>query len=164
MTNRRIGISKNLETGGTYDLLLVKSSDVYPEGKISFSFYDVPMKITGLQKVAQIFLKVLLTTKGSDPFYPERGTLFPTLVIGANALTNDGTLLSDIRDAVNDAQLQVVSYLNINTSDPSSCLDNVQILGLDRISDGVVMYLSLMTLAGERAAVAVPFPEFGLTQ
>lgn len=162
MASNRVGTYKNLETGGTYDLLLVKSSGEYPEGKISFSFYDVPMKITGLQKVAQIFLKVLLTTKGSDPFYPERGTLLPTLIIGANALTNDNTLLSDIRDSINDASLQVSSYLNVNTTDTSSCLDNVQVLGLDRVADGITMYLSLTTLAGERAAVAVPFPEFGL--
>jgi hypothetical protein len=162
MASNRIGTISNLETGGTYDILSVKVEGTYPEGKISFGFYDVPMKITGLQKVAQVFLKTLLTTKGSDVFYPNRGTEFPDMTVNSNAIYDDATLLEEIRSAVNDAANQTINALNVNTVDESSCLYSVEVLGLDRISEGIVLYMQLKTLAGEFAAVSLPFPEFGL--
>lgn len=161
-TNNRVGVSKNLELGGNYDLLLVKVEGSFPEGQVTFGFYDVPMKISGLQKVAQVFLKVLMTTKGSDPFYPGRGTLLPNVMVGANIVSNDDELLSDIASAVNDASDQVRSMLNVNTTDLTSTLDSVQIAGLDRTDEGWFLALYLTTLAGEGASVALPFPEFGL--
>lgn len=161
-TSTRIGTEKNLQAGGSYDLLLVKFLGSYPEGQITFGLYDTPMKITGLQKVAQVFMKILMTTKGSDPFYPQRGTFFPSLVIGANLLTNDSRFLSDLKTAIDDGTAQTRECTNAYNPDSSSCLDTVQVLGLDKISEGVVMYLSLKTLSGEETSIALPFPEFGL--
>jgi hypothetical protein len=69
-TSNRVRTASNLTSGATYDLLLVKFKGSFPEGEVTFGIYDTPMKITGVQKVAQIFLKTLLTGKGSDPFYP----------------------------------------------------------------------------------------------
>lgn len=163
MTSKRLGTDTNLQVGGTYDILLVKVEGEFPEGKVSFGLYDVPMKITGLQKVAQIFLKTLLTTKGSDPFYPFRGTYFPSLAVGANILTNYSTFLSDVSETVTDASDQVKSMLNINVTDLSSTLDSVEVLGIDRLNEGFQIYIQLKTLAGEFAAVALPFPEFGIS-
>lgn len=164
MASNRIGTINNLEVGGTYDLLMVKIEGTFPEGKVNFGIYDVPMKITGLQKVVQVFLKILLTTKGSDPFYPDRGTLFPEMTVNANTLIDDNALISDITDAIQDGATQVRSALNINTTDLSSTLDTVDILGIDRVPEGIFLYLQIKTLAGEFAAVAMPFPEFGLNQ
>lgn len=161
MTTRR-GTVNNLEPGGTYDLLLIRVEGNFPEGKVTFGLYDVPMKITGLQKVMQVFLKLLLTTRGSDPFYPTRGTFFPTLTINANTLTDDSALLRDISDSVTDAAAQARSALNVNTTDLSSTLDTVEVLGIDRVNEGVLLYLQAKTLAGEFASVAMPFPEFGI--
>lgn len=158
----RVGTVNNLEVGGSYDLLMVKIEGVFPEGKVSFGLYDVPMKITGLQKVVQLFLKVFLTSKGSDPFYPARGTVFPNIASNANLLIDDNALISDISEAVQDAADQVRNSLNINMDDLSSTLDSISILGVDRVPEGIFLYLQAKTLAGEFAAVAVPFPEFGL--
>lgn len=160
--NLRIGTDTNLQPGGSYDLLLIKFKESYPEGQIAFGLYDVPMKITGLQKVAQVFMKILMTSKGSDPFHPSRGTFFSSLTLGANLLTNDATLLSDIREAIEDANNQTKECVNAYNSDLSSALDSVQILGVDKITEGVLMYLKLKTLSGEEASISLPFPEFGL--
>lgn len=161
-TNTRVGTPTNLQPGGSYDLLMVTFKDTFPEGQIGFDLYNTPMKITGLQKVAQIFLKTLLTSKGSDPFNPDRGTVFPQLTVNANRTLDDVTLLADIRDSVADCVAQVQNYLNVSIVDTSSALDTVEVLGLDAVEEGIVLYLHLTTLAGELAAVAVPFPEFGL--
>lgn len=162
MTTNRLGTVNNLEVGGTYDILLIKSSGSFPEGKISFGFYDVPMKITGLQKVVQTFIKTLLTAKGSDPFYPNKGSEFSNLTINANILTNDSIFMSELKSSIREATEQVKSMLNVNTVDSSSCLASVEILSLDKIEEGIVLYLQISTLSGDFAAVAMPFPEFGL--
>lgn len=158
----RVGTSTNLQVGGSYDLLLIKFTGAYPEGKVTFGLYDTPMKITGLQKVAQVFMKILMTTRGSDPFYPQRGTFFPSLVIGSNLTLDDARFISDLTDSVKQASAQTQECSNAYNADSSSCLDSVQILGIDKIPEGVVMYLSLKTLDGQEASIALPFPEFGL--
>jgi phage baseplate assembly protein W len=160
--NNRLGTVNNLEVGGTYDMLLIKVEGKFPEGKITFGLYDVPMKITGLQKVVQTFLKILFTTRGSDVFYPNLGTRFPSLTVNANITSSDSALLSDIADEITSASEQTRNSLNVNTEDLSSTMDSVEVLGMDKIPEGLIMYLQVRTLAGEFAAVAVPFPEFGL--
>jgi len=161
-TNQRVGVSKNLASGGSYDILFVRSEGEFPEGQIKFGFYDVPMKISGLQKVAQYFLKALLTSKGSDPFYPSKGTILPSLMTGSNLIETDSEIIADIVTAVNDASDQTRSSLNVNTIDLSSTLDSVQVIGVDRTDEGWFLALYMTTLAGESASVALPFPEFGL--
>jgi hypothetical protein len=159
----RIGTATNLQTGGTYDILFVKFVGTFPEGQITFGLYDTPMKITGLQKVAQVFLKTLLTTKGSDPFYPARGTAFPSLTVGANQSVDDSIYVQTISDAITDAESQVKAGLNFQNPDLSSCLEKITLIGLDKEGDSVTMYISMTTGNGVTASIAVPFPEFGLT-
>lgn len=163
-TNLRVGTAANLQVGGSYDLLLVKFTGTFPEGQISFGIYDTPMKITGLQKVAQVFLKILLTSKGSDPFYSNRGTFFPSLAVGSNILVDDTAFNSDLKDSIDDATSQTRECINAYNADSSSCLDSVEVLGIDKIPEGVLVYLYLKTLNGESASISVPFPEFGLGQ
>jgi len=162
-TNQRVGTSKNLETGGSYDLLMVRIEGSFPEGQVKFGFYDVPMKISGLQKVAQYFLKNLLTSKGSDPFYPSKGTILPSLMTGSNLTESDLEIVSDIVTAVNDASSQTRSSLNVNMIDPTSALDSVQVIAAERTDEGWFLALYMTTLAGESASIALPFPEFGVT-
>lgn len=158
----RLGVSTNLITGSTHDLLLVKIDGVYPEGKLSFGFYSTPMKITGVQKVAQTFLKILLTSKGSDPFYPGLGTSFSDLFQGFNKYQSDALVLASINSQVADAISQTRSILNPYETDPGSTLSTVDVMGIDLVEDKLVVYLRLTTGAGDMAAVALPFPEFGL--
>lgn len=164
MKTNRVGTSTNLAPGGTYDMLLIRFEGTYPEGKVSFGLYDTPMKITGVQKVAQTFMKTLMTSKGSDPFYPNRGTDFPNLTIGANQTISDTAYMALIKNSVADAEAQVKSGLNIQNPDPSSCLASAQVLGMDKFDDSLVLYVQVTTLSGITASVAMPFPEFGLTK
>lgn len=164
MTTTRIGTASNLQTGGAYDLLFVKFVGTFPEGQITFGIYDTPMKITGLQKVAQVFMKTLLTSKGSDPFYPSRGTAFPGMTIGANQSVDDSTFVQAISDSLKDAEAQVKSGLNFQNPDTSSCLEKITLLGLDKIDDSLTLYVSMTTSNGVTASIAVPFPEFGLSR
>lgn len=154
----RVGISVNLPSGANYDILLVSTPE-FPVGALSFKFEDTPRKITGIQKVAQVFLKILFTTKGSDVIYTNLGTSFPSLVIGANIQSSHEELVSDISTAIQDAENQTRYYLN--SGDDSSMLDSVTLGGFEDglTPDSLSIYLTLTTVAGETASIAVPFPE-----
>lgn len=161
-TNPRIGTSVNLNQGGLYDLLMVDLPDGYPEGELLFNIVDVPRKITGLQKVAQFFLKILLTTKGSNVIYPTQGTRFPNITIGANRTADDQVFRAELITAIRDAESQT-KYLLGTSTDLSSQLSRVDIIGIDIGAESLTIFLYIETRDGAYAQVAVPFPEMGLT-
>lgn len=157
----RVGTATNLPVGGTYDLLMIKFPDGYPEGKLIFNIDDTPRAITGIQKVAQTFIKVLFTSRGSDVLLPNQGTDFSNLVMNANVQLTDTLFHTTLRDQINSASAQVKYNLNAG-ADTASQLDTVDIIGLDGIKDAVTIYLQLTTMAGTSAQVAIPFPQLSL--
>lgn len=161
-SSTRVGTPTNLSPGGSYDLLLVKFQGSFPEGEIKFGLYNTPAKITGVQKVAQIFLKILLTSKGSDPVKPDFGTLFYQYTPGANIVQVKSLLSVELAEVIADASRQTRAVVNVNNSDPSSCLESVTLLSVDEVPEGFVMYLEMKTQDGVGAAIAVPFPEFSV--
>lgn len=158
----RIGTPTNLPTGATYDLLFISYVAGFPQGQIKFDIGDTPRKITGVQKVAQTFLKVLFTSKGSDPVYPNRGTGFPALTVNANVLESDDLFYADLTSEVRNAESQTKYILNTLQSDAASQLSAATVLSLDIADDSVVMYIKIVTGAGETASIAVPFPQLDL--
>lgn len=160
--NSRIGIPTNLPTGGTYDLLLIDFPDGYPEGLLQFKLNDTPRKITGIQKVAQMFLKVLFTAKGSDVLNPNLGTQFTRNTINSNRTGMDRDLYVAVISELKDAENQCKSLLNTTGADDASMLDSVTTLGLDTSADSMILYLKVTTVAGESAQVATPFPQLDM--
>lgn len=162
-TISRIGVAENLPTGSSYDLLLISTPDGFPASKLDFVFEDTPRKITGLQKVAQFFLKVLFTQKGSDVIRYNLGTEFPNLCIGANRTRDDSLFLSSVSDAIKDAENQTKNLLSGANLDLASQLDSITIQGLNTNNvEYLEIYLVMTTKAGESASIAVPFPELDM--
>jgi phage baseplate assembly protein W len=161
MSSTRLGISTNLAQGGLNDLLLIKYGDGFPEGLLDFDIDDTPRKVTGIQKVAQMFVKILFTSLGSNVLSPNQGTNFPTLTVNANITEDDSVFMADLVTEIRSAESQVKRILNIGT-DVASQLDSVTILGLDTGSESVTIYLRILTKAGAKAQVAIPFPQLDL--
>jgi hypothetical protein len=161
-TTSRIGVPENLPNGSTHDLLLVKMSNGYPTGQVTFEFEDTPRKITGIQKVAQLFMKVLFTQKGSDVLSFNLGTNFPELCIGANRTSSDSQFLADVTTCLKDAEAQTRNILYSLGGDTDSQLERINIQGMQVERESLVMYVQLVTRAGETASVAIPFPELDL--
>lgn len=159
----RIGTPSNLTTGATYDLLLITYANSFPEGQINFDLDDTPRKVTGVQKVAQLFLKILMTTKGTNVLRPNEGTAFSEYTINANRTGVDAELYTIIKSEVSSAEKQVKYILNnsLNT-DLSSQLYSVKTLGVNVDMESITMFLQLTTMAGETAQVACPFPQLSL--
>lgn len=158
----RLGTAENLPSGSTYDLLLVSTSDSYPVGQVSFKLENTPRKITGIQKVAQLFMKVLFTQKGSDVLNYNLGTNFPELAIGANRTSEDALFLSSIASEIKDAESQVRNITASNLGDLASQLAKISILGMSTDRDSLSMYVQITTVAGESASIAVPFPQLDM--
>ena len=155
----RLGVSENLPNGSTYDILLVSVTGGYPVGEVKFQFETTPRKITGIQKVAQLFMKVLFTQKGTDVLNFNLGTQFPQLCIGANRTSNDAQFLSDVAQAIKDAEAQTRNILASLLGDTDSQLDKVVIQSLEVDGESLTMYVQVVTVAGETASVAIPFPQ-----
>lgn len=158
----RLGTATNLATDGTYDILLIGFPDSFPEGKIIFDLGETPRKVTGVQKVAQTFFKILFTTIGSNVLHPTQGTKFSLLTVNANVISSDTIFASELATEVRNAESQTKYILNTVTSDPASQLQEISIIGLDVSNEGVIMYLRMITNAGQLAQVAVPFPQLDL--
>jgi hypothetical protein len=158
----RLGINNNLDSGATYDLLVMDFSDGFPVGAIDFTLTDTPRKITGVQKVAQTFFHILMTTKGSDTLRPSKGTNFSALAMYANRVGSAANIESELVDEVSDAETQVKYILNAGNTDLASQLNRVQVAAIDVGSESITMILYLVTNAGERAQVAVPFPQLDM--
>ena len=161
-TITRLGTTSNLELNGTYDILILAFPRGYPNGAVDLSFGLNPRRATGVQKVAQAFVYCLFTTKGSDPIRPNFGTEFTTNAISSN-ITKDATdMISNISEAISDAERQVKILLNSGDGDIASQLQSARLIIADAQDDGVTVHIRITTRAGENAAVAVPFPQTNL--
>lgn len=158
----RLGTSTNLPAGSSYDLLLISTNEGYPEGKLTFEIANTPRKITGVQKVAQLFFKMLMSRKGSDPIHPNAGTSFYDYAVGTNRTGVDTNIYSALINEVADAEQQVKYILNGAGYDPSSQLDNITVLGVDSSKESIVLFVKLVTIAGEQASISIPFPQLDL--
>lgn len=161
--NNRIGTTSNLPSGATYDLLMISFPGGFPESQLKFNIDNEPRKVTGVQKCAQMFLKLLFSSKGSNIIYPNQGTYFSSFIKQANKINSDATLFSDLQAQVIDATSQTQAVMNTSGSDPASQLASMVILGLDVGTESVVMYLSMTTNAGVSASLSIPFPQLDLT-
>lgn len=163
MTDRsRLGTTSNLELDGTYDVLLFEFPKGYPNGAINLSFGNSPRRTTGVQKVAQVFAYCLFTTKGSDPIKPNFGTDFTTVAMSSNITKDANIMTREILSSVSDAERQAKILLNTSGRDIASQLQSVSLLTVDVQKDGTTVHVRIITRAGEKAAVAIPFPQTDL--
>lgn len=158
----RVGTILNLETDGTYDLLIMGFPNGFPRGYISFEIGDTPRRITGVQKVVQSFLITLMTSKGSDPIAPNRGTAFNAYTNNANVGANPDELNAAILQCVSDAEAQTKQILNSDNNDLASQLESVQFLFARALNETTTFGLQILTRAGELTSIAIPAPQTDL--
>lgn len=152
----------NLGLGETFDLLIMDYQEGFPNGKLIFNISQEPRKVTGLQKVVQTFLYYLLTRKGTDLLYPNKGTYFTEFSMYSNRTGTVQQVQSTLGPEIEDAASQAKTSLNAANTDAVSLLDKVEILMMDVNEDRTELYLQITTKAGTTASVSVPFPETNL--
>lgn len=158
----RIGTVTNLSNGGKHDLLFLNFPDGYPQSALEFKILNTPRKVTGVQKVAQTFLYVLMTEKGVDPIKPNFGTGFVRFMKTSNRPAEYSELHSILEEFLDDAEAQTRALLNPNETDKNSRLKKIDLLGIDSTEDSITAYIKLFTDGGESAPIAVPFPQLDM--
>lgn len=160
----RVGNTNNLNSNDRYDLLTFDFPMGYPNSNLKFTFGNIPRKITGVQKVAQVFLKCLLTSKGSDLLNPNQGTSLAEFLRYSNITTDSASeLYSILRASVQDAVDQAKYILNIPGTSKESQIDSADIKHVKAYDEGFHVIIRLVTRAGVEAPIAVPFNSTGLT-
>jgi hypothetical protein len=101
-------------------------------------------------------------TQGSDPVNPNRGTQFPSLTINSNIQSTNSVLSAQLVAAVADATSQTQGILNSTSSDSTSQMASATVLGINVADDGAMLSVSILTVAGQNAAIAIPFPQLDL--
>lgn len=129
---------------------------VSPKSLIKFRVGTVPSKVSGILRLVQIFLKILLTTPNRDIFSPR---------VGGNALKNigltfgkdqSGTIVSDIIVAVDTARKQIISIQSRDPSIPSDerlLAASVTAASYNQTEAALIVSVELTSQAG-RAATA----------
>lgn len=162
MTNIRIGTKTNLEPDGVHDLLIMGFPNGFPRGYVTFEITDTPRRITGVQKVVQVFLKTLMTTLGSDPIRPNAGTLFNDYIAGANIGSDINELKTSLREFVREAEIQSTRILGTENRDLSSQLAKAEVMFVNVVQDSLTLGIKITTQAGSFASISLPFPQTDL--
>lgn len=159
----RIGNTVNLEANSRYDLLIYDFPEGYPSGMVALGFGKNPKRISGIEKVSQVFLKTLMTFSGSDVVHTGVGTQFPSFSGTRNLQSTDlSGIEGEITDAITRAEAQAKSILNVPTEGLTSQLDKVRVVNVTQFEDSVNINVQLITKAGETAPIALPFTSLGL--
>lgn len=111
--------------------------------------------VRGVNKLLNLWTKILLTPKGSDPTNLERGTDFPAL-IGSNIVSQQ-----DVRDvvllAISDCNEQVAKLQRTTAPDADETLRTASLLQFDvTAEDGIEVWIGLTNVKGESATILIP--------
>jgi hypothetical protein len=112
--------------------------------------------VRGLNKLLNIWMKIFLTPKGSDPTNLERGTDFPALM-GSNI-----TSQQDVRDVVmlsiSDCNKQLAEIQRVSPpEDDDETLRTATLLQFSTpTEDGIEVWVGISNVADEEATVLVP--------
>jgi hypothetical protein len=124
-------------------------------GVAKFSFGDISKKSTGLVKAVNRYIKILLTRKGSDPFFPDLGTYLDDVKFrGGDSTTDIGTFIAD---QMSNALIQLQSIQANNNFPENENIITASLLNVDRISvDRIRIDIQIISEAGTGTNITVP--------
>lgn len=122
-----------------------------------FTFGSSPQLVDGVQKLADRWLKVFMTPKGSHPWRKTEGTTFAQL-IGGN-LDDLTTVEGEIIEAVNDCNEQLISAdRQVAARPPNERLLTAAVVQFVQVPpSGLEFWVEVTNVARERLAVLIPY-------
>jgi hypothetical protein len=131
-----------------------------PEDELTgFKFFtrgfDRTLGVRGVPKLLNLWTKIFLTPKGSDPTNLERGTDFSGL-FGANIVST-----SDVRDvvllSVDDCNKQLFALQRTSLPDTDETLKTAVLRSLNQVSaDRIDVYIDITNLKNQELTVLIP--------
>lgn len=132
---------------------------VSEENLTGFKFFtrgfDRTVAVRGINKLMNLWLKIFLTPKGSDPTNLERGTEVPNL-FGSNI-----TSMQDVRDivllSIDDCNKQIFDIQRTDVPDVDETLKTAVLTKFQKVTaDRIEVYVSLSNLKNEEATLVLP--------
>jgi hypothetical protein len=139
-----------------YDLHIQAVKEEELEGFRFFTRgFNRTVAVRGLNKLMNLWTKVFLTPKGSDPTNLERGTNFAKLM-GSN-ITGD----QDVRDVVllsiSECNKQIAEIQRTRPPDDDETLRTAVLLSFETpTTDGIRVWIGISNVKNEEATVLVP--------
>lgn len=140
----------------TYDLHF---QAVEEDELVGFRFFtrafNRTVAVRGVNKLMNLWTKLFLTPKGSDPTNLERGTDFAKL-IGSNIVS-----VQDIRDVVllsiSDCNRQLAEIQRTTLPDDDETLRTAVLLNFETpTTDGIRVWIGITNVKNEEATVLIP--------
>lgn len=121
-----------------------------------FTFgFDTPIAVTGPQKLANRWLKVFLTPKGSSPIRRDEGSTFPSL-FRSNADLNGAE--AEILEAIDDTSEQIKAADRLSDRPTNERLLNASLRQFVQVPpSGLEFWVELTNLAREQLLVLIPY-------
>jgi hypothetical protein len=140
----------------TYDLHFQAVEEDKLEGFRFFTRgFNRTVAVRGVNKLLNIWAKIFLTPKGSDPTNLERGTDFAKLM-GSNI-----TSQQDVRDVVllsiSDCNKQIAEIQRVSPPDDDETLRTAVLLSFETpTADGIEVWVGISNVKNEEATILVP--------
>lgn len=137
----------------TYDLSMTR---IQPMGQPALQQIagpgDMGMIITGGSKLAQKYVVILTTEKGSIPYANKRGSNF-IAILRLNGMNTE----ADVLTAFAGAQLDMSIQLKPNTNDPlDEQFAKATVKSITITSEGISLDFTILTAAGTGIQVTLP--------
>ena len=136
-----------------YDIHFQPAVDPSNTGFKAFEFgFTASLKVDGFQSLINRWLKVIMTPEGSDPLYPDYGTVLPNL-IGSNV--ND--LTTELEDAitlsVTSANSQVREQDLEGLYPEEERLKQATVVDIQLGEDSIEAWVEIENMAGTRLTI-----------
>lgn len=141
---------------------LMVVSETLSAGKQSLVHFELTdfRTISGVQKLAQYFIKLLLQSPGSDIFAKDIGGGLLQMIGQSDILANGKSVKTSILDAINRVKAYIISNQGSNTNIPldERMLDvTVNGISFDETKTEVTVNLTLTSMAGSQATTNLQF-------
>jgi hypothetical protein len=138
--------------------VLSKRLTVTPRSLLRFRISRTPGKVSGLQRLIQLFLKILFTTPGRDIFNKRLGGAALRNVGSTFGIDSGGSLIEDFVVSVDNTARQIVAIQGRNASIPRSerlLSATVERANFNKESSGLDVTVAIKSQAGEVARANV---------
>lgn len=131
--------------------------DLSPGGDVSLEWAVGPDVVSGVHKLVQRWVKLLLTTPGTDSFHPDHGGGLRSVLGAVVDPDEPGPLVACILAAVTRTTDQTVASQNTRRLPPDERLRRVDVLDLsfDRKRLAFDLRLGFETASGKKMAIGV---------
>lgn len=139
---------------------LPQTSPQVQNQKVSFTWGRRSKKVSGILKLAQLVIKTMLTTRGTDLERPDLGTLIPNLIRRGVTRSTLETMRLDITISIEDLERQVVDIQSGVTLPASERLSELEVLRIEYVTETNEWQIDVRVISEAGESVSIDIAPF----